>query len=85
MAAWKYMPILKWKMGERIALRNLTSSQWEGIVPLVELLPVDSKKGKFADVLPVYLDKVGTELGKSIPDDVPVGIDVRYFLPTYPK
>ncbi|MCW5651021.1 MAG: hypothetical protein KIS62_14845 [Ramlibacter sp.] len=37
---WKYIPILKWKQGERIALRNLTPLQWNEMTPLLELLPI---------------------------------------------
>jgi hypothetical protein len=35
MASWIYLPILKWKLGERIALRNLREDQREGLVPLL--------------------------------------------------
>jgi hypothetical protein len=38
MTEWKYLPILKWNQGERIALRNLKGSRWDGLVPLIELL-----------------------------------------------
>jgi len=34
-----YVPVVKWKRGERVALRNLTSDVREKITPLIELLP----------------------------------------------
>jgi len=59
MTEWKYLPILKWKQGERIALRNLTRDQWKGVTPLIELLPIAAAPN-FASLqatLPGYLDK----------------------------
>lgn len=37
---WKYLPILKWKQGERIALKNLSKGQWAEMVVLLELSPI---------------------------------------------
>lgn len=39
-----FVPILKWKKGEQIALENLTYSQKESIVPLIELTDVFDAK-----------------------------------------
>lgn len=84
-AAWKYLPILKWKQGERIALSKLTSAQWKGLVPLIEILPVDPKKGAFSETFAPYITKIGGQMAKAIPQDTPIAIDVRYVVPTYGK
>jgi len=34
---WKYMPVLKWKRGERAAMQKLFPAQRQGVVPLAEL------------------------------------------------
>lgn len=34
---WKYMPVLKWKRGERAAMQKLTIAQRDRLVPLAEL------------------------------------------------
>lgn len=82
---WKYMPILKWKQGERIALKNMTAAQWADTVPLVELLPIvatPDPAGIRAALRP-YLDKVGKEMMAAIDDSVPLVIDIRYLAPAY--
>eukprot|EP01036_Dinobryon_divergens_P000984 gene984-1294_t len=84
-AIWKYLPILKWKQGERIALSKLTGAQWDGIVPLIEILPIDPKKGTLAETLVPYITKIGGQMVKSIPEGTPIAIDIRYFMPTYAK
>lgn len=84
-AAWKYLPILKWKQGERIALSKLTSAQWTGLVPLIEILPVDPKKGALSVTFTPYITKIGEQMAKAIAQEVPVAIDVRYVMPTYAK
>lgn len=63
---WTYLPILKWKQGERRALRELTTKQWRGLVPLAELLAIDAAPDRTAlrDALPAYLAKVEAEMEK---------------------
>ncbi len=34
---WKYLPVLKWKRGERAAMQKLTVAQRDRVVPLAEL------------------------------------------------
>ncbi|TFZ02988.1 hypothetical protein EZ313_17345 [Ramlibacter henchirensis] len=83
---WKYMPILKWKQGERIALKNLTPVQWEHIVPLLELLPIiatPDSVGLRAE-LPAYLEKASKQLVEALHEDVPLVIDVSHVAPAYP-
>ncbi len=84
-AKWKYLPILKWKQGERIALSKLTDAQWDGMVPLIEILPIDPKKGTLSETLVPYITKIGGQMTKSIPEGTPIAIDIRYFMPTYAK
>ena len=45
-----YIPILRWKRGERIALRNLQGDIKAQMTPLVELIPGDFKTGNAAAV-----------------------------------
>lgn len=82
---WAYMPILKWKQGERIALRNVPVARRDATLPLLELLPIlatpDSAGLKAA--LPAYLKKVGSELGKCWSGAV--AIDARHVAPAYPN
>lgn len=86
MTEWKYLPILKWKQGERIALRNLKGLQSDGIVPLIELLPI-SAAPNFAALqaeLPSYVDKIAKDLLK-LPEGMACAIDTRYVSTGYPK
>ncbi len=39
----KYLPILKWKQGEQVALRNLTSDVKSNILPLLEVVGVSAR------------------------------------------
>src|SRR5262245_25542718 len=84
---WSYLPILKWKQGERIALRELTAAQWEGIVPLLELPPINAAPDKDAlrAALPAYIEKIAKDLAKAIPDTKTVAVDVRWVAPGYKK
>ena len=87
MTSWKYLPILKWKQGERIALRNLTVDQWEEVVPLFELLPIGAAPNFHAlqEQLPGYLAKVATELKTALPEGQICAVDTRYVSRDYPK
>lgn len=75
---WKYLPILKWKQGEQLALRNLTAAQWKGLVPLLELQPILAAPD-YASLkanLPTYLeDRVANKLCKAVPPGSAVAID----------
>lgn len=85
--AWSYLPILKWKQGERIALREVTTAQWVGIVPILELPAVRAAPDidSLRAALPGYIDKIAGDLSKAIPDTKPVAIDVRWVAPGYKK
>jgi hypothetical protein len=87
LSQWRYMPILKWKRGERDALRYLTAAQWDGVMPLIELLAIgaapDSASLKAA--IPGYTDEVANQLLKSVPADQPVAIDTAYISTGFPR
>lgn len=70
---WKYMPVLKWKRGERAALQKLTADQREGVVPLAELQRRDDGS------LPPN-DEIAEHLKVSISEDGTVGIDTAQLL-----
>lgn len=84
---WKYLPILKWKQGERIAVSKLTQQQWEPIVVLAEPMAIDSAPDgqSLRAALPPYLQKLGTELGKAVPSHKPIAVDTRYVSQGYTK
>lgn len=77
---WRYMPILKWKRGEQDALRYLDDAHWEGMLPLVELMPISAapEAASLASALPDYCAQVAAQLAKSIPENQPVAIDSIY-------
>lgn len=84
---WRYMPILKWKQGEQLAVRNLSDGQWGGIVPLIELQPIDAApdNGSLKVALPAYLTKTADQIQKSIPDGHAICVDSSYLSPGHPK
>jgi hypothetical protein len=41
-----YVPILRWKRGEKIALRHLQPADKRVITPLIELVPTSFKPGQ---------------------------------------
>lgn len=87
MAAWAYLPILKWKQGERIALRSLKPDQRENVVPLIELQPITAApdRASLVAALPAYLQKIAAELSKALPEASWCGIDTRYVAAGYPR
>lgn len=82
---WKYLPILKWKLGERIALRKLEPAQWDELVPLVEL-PAIAAAPNTTDLnaaLPAYRDRLVKQLVDAFPDERPMAVDTRYVSPSF--
>lgn len=67
-----YVPILRWKRGERIALRELFESDRERMTPLIELVPSDftskkiAKSGSLADKLSLTTEQISQSWGNSI-------------------
>lgn len=84
---WKYLPILKWKQGEQLALRHLTGSQWTGVTPLIQLPPIHSAPDAAAlkVALPAYLAVVTAQIQKNIPEKSAVCIDTEYVSLGYQK
>jgi hypothetical protein len=65
-----YVPILKWKRGERIALQELYDVDREGIIPLIEISQKFVEKaphffdtGKF---IPIMLEEIASCWGDSL-------------------
>jgi hypothetical protein len=87
MTEWKYLPILKWKQGERIALRNLKGDQWDGVIPLIELLPISAAPNfqSLQEELSGYLEKIARDLEKALPEGKACAIDTRYVSTGYAK
>lgn len=86
-SAWSYLPILKWKQGERIALRELSAAQWDSLVPLLELPPISAAPDleSIRTALPGYVQKIASDIVKTVPANRPVSIDVRWVAPGYNK
>ncbi len=84
---WRYLPILKWKQGERIALQRLTAGQWNNVTVLVEPQSISAapEGGALRAALPVYLTKMADQMSKAFPEGKPIAIDVRYVSPGYQK
>lgn len=84
---WNYMPILKWKQGEQLALRNLSPTQREKTLPLIELQPIDAAPDakSLTKALPDYAAKVAGQISKSIPDQYSLCIDTSYLSPGYQR
>lgn len=78
MQSWSYLPILKWKQGERMALQHLTPGQWDGLLPLIELPRADSS-------LPPLLSKWIQQINRTFPADGRLAIDIRYVNAAHPK
>ncbi|MGX9732493.1 beta family protein [Janthinobacterium aestuarii] len=74
------MPILKWKRGEQAALGKLIQSEWDGVVPLLELSPISAAPDIAAlnAALPNYVKDVADRITKSVPAEQPIAIDTRY-------
>ncbi len=84
---WKYMPILKWKRGERAALNKLTADEWGSVVPLLELSPIEAAPDTTALNAEIsnYLDVLADQITKSVPGDQPLAVDTRYVSTGYTK
>jgi hypothetical protein len=76
-----YMPILKSKQGEQIALRNMKEPQLACTLPLIELLPLAVKPSKksLTELKNDYLQKTATWMLKARLDTYPVAIDTAAY------
>lgn len=84
---WKYLPILKWKRGEQAALSKMIPAEWDNVVPLIELSPIDAApdNASLNAALPTYVATVAAQITKSVPENHPVAIDTRYVASGYAK
>lgn len=84
---WRYMPILKWKQGEQLALRNLTAAQWDELTPILKLQPIDAAPdaASMKAALPFFLDKVSDQILKNIPVECAICIDTEYVSPGFQR
>lgn len=84
---WQYMPILKWKRGERDALRYLPDKEWEQLVPLLELDPIGAAPDAVAlkAALPAYVTEIAKQIIRSIPEAQSVAIDTSYVSSGFPR
>ncbi|BAQ09965.1 hypothetical protein OXB_1494 [Bacillus sp. OxB-1] len=74
-----YVPAIKWKRGERIALENLSTEQLERITPLIEIQPIqyDHKKKRFKKTIDQHLHQIGKELSTFWSQNRPVFVDAH--------
>ncbi|MFJ8516157.1 beta family protein [Lysinibacillus xylanilyticus] len=74
-----YVPILKWKRGERTALEKLTSTVKNNMTPLIEIQPVpfDHKERVFSKTLDQHLAEIGTQVKTAWGQDKPIFVDVN--------
>ncbi|WGT39032.1 beta family protein [Lysinibacillus sp. 1 U-2021] len=73
-----YVPILKWKRGERTALEKLDPTLKKYMTPLLEIQPIpfDHKKGVLSKTLDQHLQNVGSQVKSTWNQDSPVFVDV---------
>lgn len=79
-----YMPILKWKQGEQTTLRELSATDQEKMLPLIELMPFKSLTGETLNQGHQRdAKKTGQLLIKAGFDDQPIAVDTLYRIPSY--
>ncbi|KIL45743.1 beta family protein [Jeotgalibacillus soli] len=74
-----YVPILKWKRGERSALENVSSDLKNNMTPLIEIQPVpfDHPSGDFSKSLDEHLSNIGEQVQTSWNQSSPVFVDLN--------
>ena len=79
-----YMPILKWKQGEQITLRELDTADQSKMIPLLELLPFkDIPNASFKESFKAEQNKSADKLLKAGFDQYPIAIDTLLMVPSY--
>ncbi|KUP23110.1 beta family protein [Paenibacillus sp. DMB5] len=75
-----YVPILKWKRGEQVALEKLPLPLKAALTPLIEIVPVtyDYKNDCPKETIDEHLSDFGQQLSKSWGTEKPVFIDLAY-------
>lgn len=79
-----YVPILKWKKGERIALRHLSTDLKSRLTPLIEIAPIDWDYNEEcpSKTLSKHLENIGEQLLESWGAEPPVFIDLSLLEPS---
>lgn len=74
-----YVPITKWKRGERTALENLDPIYKSSMTPLIEIQPVpfDHKAGDFSKTIDQHLRDIGAQVSTSWNQSNPVFVDMN--------
>lgn len=74
-----YVPILKWKRGERTALREVNSTLKSTITPLIEIQPVpfDHPNGTFSKSLDEHLTGIGKQVKDTWNEDKSIFVDLN--------
>ncbi|MDT9719647.1 beta family protein [Paenibacillus sp. ClWae2A] len=72
-----YVPVIKWKRGERTALEHLSSTTRDRITPLLEIQPVpyDHRTGNFTKTIDDHLSSIGRDLNNCWKSKNPVFVD----------
>lgn len=72
-----YVPVVKWKRGERTALEHLSSTARTRITPLLEIQPVpyDHKTGSFSKTIDEHLSNIGKDLSSCWKTTDPIFVD----------
>ncbi|MCS5697253.1 beta family protein [Desulfofundulus thermocisternus] len=79
-----YVPILKWKRGERVALQYLDNSIKNKLTPLIEIVPVswNYDEDRPEKTLNEHLQEIGTQLSTSWGLEKPLFIDLLLLDPS---
>ncbi len=74
-----YVPVLKWKRGERYALTQLSDAQKELITPIFEIppIPYDHQKSVFKKTLDEHLSNFGNDMVDCLPLSKRIFIDAH--------
>lgn len=74
-----YVPILKWKRGERNALEKLDQTLKSNITPLIEVQPVpfDHAQGNFSKSLDNHLSDIGNQVKTAWKKIEPIFVDLN--------
>lgn len=75
----QYVPVLKWKRGERFALAQLSNTQKELITPLFEIppIPYDHQQKMFKKTLDEHLSNFGSDMLECLSPSKHIFIDAH--------
>ncbi|MFW7190041.1 beta family protein [Lysinibacillus sp. BNK-21] len=73
-----YVPIIKWKRGERNALEKLDPALKTNMTPLLEIQPIpfNHKEGTFSKTLDQHLENIGAQVKSAWDQDRPIFVDI---------